>query len=406
MAKITKHAEFLTSLQKAMSKQAENPTATGVPGKDTHYVSVSEKTEHVDKNSQGKPEKNPQDFHQKPSGDASEPSKAKHGAEEAPAATAETPATPEVAKEAAATAGAPAAALPDTGKAPVAKAAESKVEQKVAAETVKEAAAAPAPEAPTSNVKLAELGGQLLKLIEGMQKEAEKPEASGVPGKDTHYVSVSEKTEHVDKNKQGKPEKNPQDFSQKPSSDKSEPAKAKKAADEVVGEEAEKIASYEFGRSFFRELVKNAVAQPAPQPQQQVKTAGRRDFEQLIAQAAAELEQQQVEKQAAEQAAAEAEAAGAAAFHQFYKQAQYEQALTIAQQNEAALNQKIAAIEAEKVAAEKRAVEAEKLAAAKEAALNEKLATEKRAEEMRAWSDYTVKSVIDQLKHEVIPSQR
>ncbi|NBQ67456.1 MAG: hypothetical protein EBU46_00960 [Nitrosomonadaceae bacterium] len=404
MAKIAKHAEFLTSLQKAMSKQAENPTATGVPGKDTHYVSVSEKTEHVDKNSQGKPEKNPQDFHQKPSGDASEPSKAKHGAE-APVATTEA-AAPEVAKEA--SAGAPAAALPDTGKAPVAKAAESKTEQKVAEEAPAPAVAATATPAPeTSNVKLAELGGQLLKLIEGMQKEAEKPEASGVPGKDTHYVSVSEKTEHVDKNKQGKPEKNPQDFSQKPATDKSEPAaKAKKASEEVIGEEAEKIASYEFGRSFFRELVKNAVAQPAPQPQQQVKTAGRRDFEQLIAQAAAELEQQQVEKQAAEQAAVEAEAAGAAAFHQFYKQAQYEQALVLAQQNEAALNQKLAALEAEKVAAEKRAAEAEKVAAAKDAALNEKLATEKRAEEMRAWSDYTVKSVIDQLKHEVIPSQR
>lgn len=403
MAKITKHAEFLTSLQKAMSKQAENPTATGVPGKDTHYVSVSEKTEHVDKNSQGKPEKNPQDFHQKPSGDASEPSKAKHGAE----AAVEAPAVAEVAKEA--SAGAPAAALPDTGKAPVAKAAESKTEQKVAAaaeEPVKEAAAAPAPvAAETSNVKLAELGSQLLKLIEGMNKEAEKPEASGVPGKDTHYVSVSEKTEHVDKNKQGKPEKNPQDFSQKPSGDKSEPAKAKKAADEVIGEEAEKIASYEFGRSFFRELVKNAVAQPAA-PQPQVKTAGRRDFEQLIAQAAAELEQQQVEKQAADQAAVDAEAAGAAAFQQFYKQAQYEQALTVAQQTEAALNQKIASIEAEKVAAEKRAVEAEKVAAAKEAILAEKAATEKRAEEFRAWSDYTVKSVIDQLKHEVNPSQR
>jgi colicin import membrane protein len=404
MAKITKHAEFLTSLQKAMSKQAENPTATGVPGKDTHYVSVSEKTEHVDKNSQGKPEKNPQDFHQKPSGDASEPSKAKHGAE----AAVEAPAAAEVAKEA--SAGAPAAALPDTGKAPVAKAAESKTEQKVAAaaapaeEPVKEAAAAAPVAAETSNVKLAELGSQLLKLIEGMSKEAEKPEASGVPGKDTHYTSVSEKTEHVDKNKQGKPEKNPQDFSQKPSGDKSEPAKAKKAADEVIGEEAEKIASYEFGRSFFRELVKNAVAQPAPQPQ--VKTAGRRDFEQLIAQAAAELEQQQVEKQAAEQAAAEAEAAGAAAFQQFYKQAQYEQALTVAQQTEAALNQKIAAIEAEKTAAEKRAAEAEKLAAAKEAILAEKAASEKRAEEFRAWSDYTVKSVIDQLKHEVNPSQR
>lgn len=369
MAKIEKHAEYLDKLKTMMMKTA-NPTATGVPGKDTHFVSVSDATDHVDKNSQGKPEKNPQDFHQKPSGDSSEPAKAKHAGEETDKTAA-------------------AAAIVDTGKPEEAKPAPNTAKQKAAEDTSTEA-----------NPGLAKLAEDLAKLIAEMQKEGkEKPIATGVPGKDTNFVSVSDATDHVNKNEQGKPEKNPQDFNQKPSKDPSEPAKAKKA-EEVAAEEAEKIASYRLGQEFAREFLKVAAAQNP-----QVKTAGRRDFEQLIAQAAAELEENRAEKQGAAlfdemyMQEKQAEEAGAAAFNEILKVAQYEYALQLAAQNEQAYKQKLAALQAEKEAALNEKIAAEKRALEKEAALNEKLASEKRAAEMQSWSEYTVNAVVERLKH-------
>lgn len=405
MPKITKHAEFLDTLRTMMTKQANGPTATGKPGADTHPVSVSDKHDHVDKNSQGRPEKNPQDFNQKPSTDGSEPSKPK-SAEEVPVAAVET-------KEASATT----SEMPDTAKSKPAAEAPAKVEQKIAEEAPvvvpkveeKKAEATPAP-VNESHTKLAALGADLVKLMEEMQKQANGPTATGKPGADTHPVSVSDKHDHVDKNNQGRPEKNPQDFDQKPSKDKSEPSKPKSAEEAPVNnEEVEKLASFELGRQFARSMLKQAQAQTATE---QVKTAGRRDFEQLIAQAAAELEQQEAEKRGAalfdELALNEkqAEEAGAAAFNELYKVAQYEYALTIAKQAEAALTTKLAAEAAARELAEKKASEIAAKLAEKEAALNEKIATEKRASEMNAWANVIMDGVVEKLQREASHSSR
>lgn len=55
MAKITKKAEVLEELHRLVQKEAElaQTNISGKPGADTHITSVSEKTEHVDKNNVG-----------------------------------------------------------------------------------------------------------------------------------------------------------------------------------------------------------------------------------------------------------------------------------------------------------------------------------------------------------------
>ena len=81
MSKIQKHAEFLDTLRGMVSKEGEaktaeqtkeanQPTASGIPGHDTHPEKTPESTEHVNKNEQGRPEKNPQDFKQEKAKDA------------------------------------------------------------------------------------------------------------------------------------------------------------------------------------------------------------------------------------------------------------------------------------------------------------------------------------------------
>ena len=392
MPKITKHAEFLDTLRTMMTKQANGPTATGKPGADTHPESSSEKNDHVDKNTQGHPEKNPQAITQKPSTDVSAPTEAKCATEHTPEAKAE--------EKAEMKAPAP-AGLPDTTKSKAfpGAAAPYKAEQKAAEEL-------PAGE---THTKLAALGAELTKLMAEMQKQANGPTATGKPGADTHPESSSEKNDHVDKNTQGHPEKNPQAITQKPSTDKSEPSKPKSAA--AQNEEVEKLASFELGRQFARSMLKQAQEEAVVS---QTKTAGRRDFEQLIAQAAAELEQQEAEKQGAamfdemayneKQAEAQAEEAGAHAFNDLYKVAQYEHALTIAKQSEEQLNEKLAAEYNARVAAERYATEAISRLNEKEASLNEKLATEKRASEMNAWASIIMDGVVDKLHREATRS--
>ena len=62
MPKITKHAEFLDTLRGMVTKEGSTAgTASGVPGQDTNPEKVPESTEHVNKNEQGHPEKNPQE---------------------------------------------------------------------------------------------------------------------------------------------------------------------------------------------------------------------------------------------------------------------------------------------------------------------------------------------------------
>jgi len=377
MTKIAEHKEFLNTLRTMINKQANNPTATGKPGADTHFTAVDPKHDKVDKNNQGHPEKNPQDVSQKPATDSSEP--AKHAAEQTAVAVEAKKAQPKTSQ------------MPDTAKAEKALAERSaKDEQKIATETE---AAAPTHDA---NTKLAALATDLQNMLAELQKQANKPTATGKPGADTHFTAVDAKHDTVNKNKQGRPEKNPQEVSQKPATDSSAPSKH--AADEEI----EKLASFELGRQFAKAMWKTAQ----DSAQDQVKTAGRRDFEQLIAQAAAELQQQEAEKQGAalfdELYANEkqAEEAGAQAFNELYKLAQYEYALNIAKQSEEQLNAKLAAEQQARAVVEKQAAEIATELVAKEALLNEKIAAEKRATEMNAWANVIMDGVVDRLQRE------
>lgn len=395
MGKITKHAEFMETLHNMINKEASGPAkstgaadVTGKPGADTHYQSVPKETEHVDKNKEGHPEHNPQEFKQEKGhkeGDIT--GKGGKTAEEAT-------------KEAAAV------TPPDT-KAPVAAKQDSsttisQTEQK------KTASAEPA-----AHEKLAQLGEQLLAAIADMQKTAAGPakstgaaDVTGKPGADTHYQSVSHEHDKVDKNKEGKPENNPQEFKQeKGHKEKEITGKGGgKTAEEL---ELDKEASFALGREFARSYLSSKVASvEAPI----YKEAGRRDFEALIAQASAELENEGKSKQAqqaqfSKQAAAndealqikQAEEAGAQYFQQLLKQAQEEEQ---ANQAKLAFEQKVAEVNAAKEAAEKRAneltakiaaYEAEKEKAAEEAKLDAKLAQ---------WGRFVVEDVITRLKNE------
>lgn len=185
--------------------------------------------------------------------------------------------------------------------------------------------AEPLKDAKTAN----DLGAEILDII---RKQADAQDsATGKPGA-VKSESVGDDQEKVDKNAV-KPENNKQDYSQKASTDESKPlASAKKAE---VEELAAKVASYELGRQFCAALIKAAGEQYAPDENELVKQAGRRDFDILIAQAAEELEkgasnEKQAEDTAAlqKQAEEEAAAAGANYFDEIVKQAALEEALT------------------------------------------------------------------------------
>lgn len=382
MAKITKHAEFMDTLRgmvvpstAGVSKEAQNPTATGKPGADTHFTSISDKHDTINKNEEGKPENNPQEFKQEKAKDPSDPTK-KHAEEEAAKLAAD--------KEAQAIK----STLPATGKPDEAAAAPNEVKQKKAEADE------------TTNTKLAELGAQLIAAIEasqkasGQQKQAEGPTATGKPGADTHFTSISDKHDKVNKNEEGKPESNPQEFKQEKAKDPSDPTKKHATVTDI-----EKDASFELGRQFTRAFLTQFVQEKQASV---YKEAGRRDFETLIAQAAAELEQQaEPEKQAQvlydETYAQEkqAEEAGAQAFYTLLKQAQEEQQQ---EQVKAAFEQRYQQLALEKDAAEKKASELAAKLAEREAAIEKKAADEKRAEEFAAWSNHTVNTLLEKLK--------
>lgn len=305
MAKITKKAEILDTLNKLISKEAElaQTNVSGVPGTDTKVTSISESTETTDKNNVG-PEKlnDEQGYKQKPSDDGSEP-----------------------------------------------------------------LAGAKSASDNTSADQINKLASDILATINNKlaaDKEAALAQTNitGKPLADTAATSVSDATETTDKNNVG-PEKlnKEQGYEQKDTTDKSEPLKgAKKAEDE----DAVKFASYELGRNFCEAfMAKVAAAKQASQQELELqKQAGRRDFDTLIAQAAAELEQQQASNAEQEKIA---EAQGAAAFDELYKQAQFE---AVVEENNL-LRAKLAEYEAK-----------EQEALAKEAAIKEEAKFAKMAE--------------------------
>lgn len=171
-----------------------------------------------------------------------------------------------------------------------------------------------------SSEDLAKLGNELLTSINSKVAEAQT-NVSGKPGIDTKVTSVSDETETTDKNSIGPEKQNDkQDYTQKPSTDSSEPVKAKKAEEENVKE-----ASYKLGAQFCEALVKRASeikqAEEKTQRHEMLKQAGRRDFETLIANATEQLKVATMKEQ---QVLEKAASLGAAAFDNLYKQAQVE----------------------------------------------------------------------------------
>jgi hypothetical protein len=185
------------------------------------------------------------------------------------------------------------------------------------------------PSEPLAKSKTAsDLGTEILDII---RKQAEAQDtATGKPGA-VKSESVGDDQENVDKNAV-KPENNKQNYEQKASTDSSKPlASAKKAEVEDL---AAKVASYDLGRQFAAAIIKQASETFNIDEVEMMKEAGRRDCDEMIAQAAEAL-------QTSESQEKQAEEAGAAYFDEVIKQAAFNEAI---QENEA-LNVKIAQYE-------------------------------------------------------------
>ena len=358
MTKTAKNKEVLDQLYELVVKQASapKPVASGVPGKEPTIEAVSEKHDHVDQNAVKPEALKPQAHEQKPSTDPSKPVATAKKADE----------TEEVAKEAA----------------PVVVPAEKKAE------------------APEANVSVEKLGNDILALV---QKFANNPVATGVPGKDPKWEAVSEKHEHVDQNAVKPETLAPQAHQQKPSTDPAKPvATAKKAEDEKV--DAEKVASYELGKLWADLVIKKAQEEQA----EQIKEAGRRDFELLVTQAAAQLKQADSQKvaKAVKTAAVDnsvdmekaAEAQGAAAFEALYKQAQAEQAIAGIMEQNKQLTAKLA--EMEKIQIAKEAEMNSKLMA-KQAELDKAAAEEREQQKFAALATHLEQRIVERLQREI-----
>ncbi len=351
MTKSAKNKEILQQLHDLVTKTAgaPKPVATGVPGKEPDSGAVSAKHDTVNQNAVGPEGNTPQKHDQKPSTDPAKPTGGKKAEDETAPATA---------KEAA------------TEAAPAAE---------------KAAEASPAAEANTSVEKL---GRDIMEMI---QKFANNPVATGIPGKEPNSGAISEKHDHVDQNSVKPENNNPQSHGQKPASDPAVPVAHAKSA-----EETEKAASYALGQLWGELVIKQAYDQQL----EQIKEAGRRDFEVLVAQAAEQMKSasKQTEKTAAD-AEKQAEAEGAAAFQNLYKQAQIEQALgQIIAQNEA-LAAKVASFEKEAAAKE---AEHKAALAAKQAELDRRDAEEREQQKFAQFASLIENRIMDRMRTEVL----
>jgi len=283
-----------------------------------------------------------------------------------------------------------------------------------AAKKAEETPAAPASEA---NVSVEKLGKDILELV---QKFANNPVATGVPSKDPQWKAVSEKHDTVNQNAVGPESNNPQAHSQKPATDSAVPVAHAKSAEEQKAE-SDKTASFELGRLWGELVLKKAydeqleqvkeagrrdfelLVSHAAEQLEQVKEAGRRDFELLVSHAAEQMKQasrKPIAKVASEaEAEKRAEAEGAAAFQNLYKEAQIEQALgQVLAQNEA-LAAKIA--EFEKAASIKEA-EHKAALAAKQAELDRREAEEREQQKFAALASLIEQRIADRLRSEII----
>ena len=374
MTKTAKNKEVLGQLFDLVVKQAAGapkPVATGVPGKEPNSGSVSDKHDTVNQNAVGPEHNTPQHHEQKPSTDPAKPTGGKNAEDAATAVEADKSKAAEAAPDAAATAAADAT--------------------KVADDKGTSAAA-------DANPSVEKLGQDILTLL---SKFANNPVATGVPSRDPKWQAVSDKHDTVDQNAV-KPETNPQGYHQKPAKDPSVPVASAKSAEEEK-QAAEKAASYELGKLWAELVLKEASERQL----EQVKEAGRRDFEVLITNAASQLKQaeRKTEKVAAHADAEtekQAEAEGAAAFQHLYKQAQIEQALgQIVSQNEA-LAAKVA--EMQQVQVQKEA-EFKAALAAKEAELARIQAEEKEQQKFAAMAAHLEQRLVDRLTREMAPGR-
>lgn len=357
MTKSAKNKEILQQLHDLVTKTAgaPKPVATGVPGKEPDSAAVSTKHDTVNQNAVGPEGNTPQKHDQKPSTDPAKPTGGKKAEDET---------APAAAKEAAAEA------------------------TPAAEKTEKAAEATPAAPAAEANTSVEKLGRDIMEMI---QKFANNPVATGLPGKEPAQVSVSEKHDHVDQNSVKPENNNPQSHGQKPASDPAVPVAHAKSA-----EETEKAASYALGQLWGELVIKQAYDQQL----EQIKEAGRRDFEVLVAQAAEQMKSasKQTEKTAAD-AEKQAEAEGAAAFQNLYKQAQIEQALgQIIAQNEA-LAAKVASFEKEAAAKE---AEHKAALAAKQAELDRRDAEEREQQKFAQFASLIENRIMDRMRTEVL----
>jgi hypothetical protein len=168
---------------------------------------------------------------------------------------------------------------------------------------------------PLANPKSAsDLGVEILDII---RKQAEAQDSATGAFGDVKSESVSDSHEKTNKNAV-KPENNKQNYSQKGSTDDSEPLDSAKKAE--VEELAAKVASYELGRQFCAALLKAAGEENSHSDELSLmKEAGRRDFDILISEAADNLQNDENEKLAAEY-----EEQGAEDFDNLMKEAQAE----------------------------------------------------------------------------------
>lgn len=351
MTKTAKNKEILGQLYDLVVKQASapKPTATGVPGKEPAFEAVSEKHDHVDQNAVKPETLKPQQHEQKPSTDSAKPTGGKKAEDSTPEADAAAVTPPE-----------------------------------------KQAEAAPSVE---------KLGADILALV---QKFASNPVATGIPSHDPKWSAVSDKHDTVDQNAVKPENLGPQSHSQKPAKDPSVPVAHAKAASDV---DADKVASYELGKLWAEMVIKKAQDEQLAQ----VKEAGRRDFEILISNAAAQMKQaaqkqvktasvnqvQEVEKRA--------EAEGAAAFHALHKQAQVEQAINQIVQENRMLAAKLAEAENQKQAV---LAEAQKQLQVKEAELAQIKADEREQQKFANLAAVLEQRIFDRFSRELAPGSR
>ncbi len=170
-----------------------------------------------------------------------------------------------------------------------------KLEQRVDQEHT-EAVTTPAEK--TASEKLELLANQIVASLKQAQEIAQSNQKSvaGTPGTDTNITGVEEKHEEHDKNDIGA-DKLPQGVTQT-DNDLKEMA--------AVADLAEKVASYNAGREYAQQLYAQQLNQ-LKQAKYNLKTAGAKDFDALVAYASEELEKQAVKKleKQAEEAGAE-----------------------------------------------------------------------------------------------------